>query len=49
MDKIGSLKVGYQSALDKVNLLKTELFELYKQYSLFDKFQIEGNCQTPCQ
>jgi hypothetical protein len=45
MDKISSLKTEYQSAVDKANLLKSELVE---QYSLFDKLQVEGTCQAPC-
>jgi NAD(P)H-dependent flavin oxidoreductase YrpB (nitropropane dioxygenase family) len=49
VDKISSLKAEYQSAVDKANLLKAELVELFEQYSLFDKLQIEGTCQNPCQ
>jgi nitronate monooxygenase len=49
MNKISSLKMEYQSAVDKANILKAELVELFEQYSLFDKLQIEGICQTPCQ
>ncbi|MGD2015814.1 MAG: nitronate monooxygenase [Desulfobacterales bacterium] len=49
MDKISSLKMEYQSAVDKANLLKAELVEHFEQYSLFDKLQIEGTCQNPCQ
>ena len=48
MDKINSLKAEYQNAVDKANLLKAELVELFEQYSLFDKLQIEGTCQEPC-
>jgi nitronate monooxygenase len=48
MDKIDSLKADYQSAVDKANRLKAELFELFEQYALFDKIQIEGTCQEPC-
>jgi len=48
MDKIDSLKADYQNAVDKANRLKAELVELFEQYSLFDKLQIEGNCQEPC-
>jgi hypothetical protein len=47
MDKINSLKAEYQNALDKANLLKAELVELFEQYSLFDKLQIEGARQNP--
>jgi NAD(P)H-dependent flavin oxidoreductase YrpB (nitropropane dioxygenase family) len=49
MDKISSLKMEYQSAVDKANSLKAELIELFEQYSIFDKLQIEGTCQNPCQ
>jgi NAD(P)H-dependent flavin oxidoreductase YrpB (nitropropane dioxygenase family) len=49
LDKISSLKAEYQNVVDKANLLKAELVELLEQYSLFDKIQIEGTCQEPCQ
>jgi nitronate monooxygenase len=49
MDKISSLKTEYQSAVDNANVLKTELVELFEQYSLFDKLQVEGACKEPCQ
>jgi hypothetical protein len=42
------LKIEYQNVVDKANLLKAELVELFEQYSLFDKIQIEGTCQEPC-
>ncbi len=48
VDKINLLKADYQNAVDKANRLKAELFELFEQYSLFDKLQIEGTCQEPC-
>jgi nitronate monooxygenase len=48
MDKIDLLKADYQNAVDKANRLKAELVELFEQYSLFDKLQIEGTCQEPC-
>ena len=48
MDKIDLLKADYQNAVDRANRLKAELFELFEQYSLFDKIQIEGTCQEPC-
>ncbi|MGI9568164.1 MAG: hypothetical protein ACR2PH_00080, partial [Desulfobulbia bacterium] len=48
MDKIDMLKADYQSAVDRANQLKAELVELFEQYSLFDKIQIEGTCQEPC-
>jgi NAD(P)H-dependent flavin oxidoreductase YrpB (nitropropane dioxygenase family) len=48
MDKINSLKAEYQNVVDKANLLKAELVELFEQYSLFDKLQSEGTCQEPC-
>jgi NAD(P)H-dependent flavin oxidoreductase YrpB (nitropropane dioxygenase family) len=48
MNKIDLLKADYQSAVDKANRLKAELFELFEQYSLFDKIQIEGTCREPC-
>jgi nitronate monooxygenase len=48
MDKIDLLKADYQNAVDRANRLKAELFELFEQYSLFDKIQIEGTCQDPC-
>jgi hypothetical protein len=49
MDKLSSLKSEYQNVADKANLLKAELVELFEQYSLFDKLQIERSCQEPCQ
>jgi NAD(P)H-dependent flavin oxidoreductase YrpB (nitropropane dioxygenase family) len=49
MNKISSLKAEYQNVVEKANLLKAELVELFEQYSLFDKLQIEGTCQEPCQ
>ncbi len=49
MDKISSLKTEYQNAANKANLLKAEIVELFEQYALFDKLQIEGNCLDPCQ
>jgi hypothetical protein len=49
MDKISSLKTEYQSAVDKANLLKSELVELFEKYSFFDKLQMESTCQEPCQ
>jgi len=48
MDKIDLLKSDYQNAVDKANQLKAEIVELFEQYSLFDKIQIEGTCQEPC-
>ena len=48
MDKISSLKAEYQNVVDKANLLKAELVELFEQYSLFDKLQIDGTCEEPC-
>jgi len=48
MEKINSLKAEYQNVVDKANLLKAELVELFEQYSLFDKHQSEGTCQEPC-
>jgi NAD(P)H-dependent flavin oxidoreductase YrpB (nitropropane dioxygenase family) len=48
MDKIDLLKADYQNAVDRANRLKAELVELFEQYSLFDKIQIEGTCQEPC-
>ncbi len=48
MDKISSLKTDYQNALNKTNLLKAELVELFERYSLFDKLQIEGTCREAC-
>jgi len=42
MDKLRLLKADYQNAVDKANFLKVELVELFEQYSLFDKLQIEG-------
>ncbi|MGB5749111.1 MAG: nitronate monooxygenase, partial [Desulfobacterales bacterium] len=41
MDKISMVKAEYQNAVDKANQLKAELVELFEQYSLFDKLQIE--------
>ncbi len=49
VNKISSLKIEYQNVVDKANLLKAELVELFEQYSLFDKLQIEGTCREPCQ
>ena len=49
MNKISSLKMEYQSAVDKANLLKAELVELFEQYSLFNKLQIEDTCRNSCQ
>jgi hypothetical protein len=48
VEKINVLKADYQSAVEKANLLKAEIVELFEQYSLFDKLKIEGNCQKPC-
>ena len=48
MDKISSLKAEYQNAANKANLLKAEIVEMFEQYALFDKLQIEGNCLDPC-
>jgi hypothetical protein len=48
MDKISTVKAEYQNAVDKANQLKAELVELFEQYSLFDKLQIEGTCREPC-
>ena len=45
MNKINLLKADYQNAVDKANLLKAEIVELFEQYSLFDKIQIEGTCR----
>jgi NAD(P)H-dependent flavin oxidoreductase YrpB (nitropropane dioxygenase family) len=41
MDKISLLKAEYQNVVNKANLLKAELVELFEQHSLFDKLQIE--------
>ena len=48
MDKISLLKTEYPNAVDKANRLKAELVELFEQYSLFNKIQIEGTCEKPC-
>jgi hypothetical protein len=48
MEKISSLKAEYQNAANKANLLKAEIVELFEQYALFDKLQIEGTCLQPC-
>jgi len=48
MDKISSLRVEYQNVVDKANLLKAELVELFEKYSFSDKLQIEGTCREPC-
>jgi hypothetical protein len=48
MEKISSLKAEYQYAANKANLLKAEIVELFEQYALFDKLQIEGTCLQPC-
>ena len=48
MDRISLLKADYNNAVDRANLLKGEIVELFEQYSLFDKLQIEGTCQEPC-
>ena len=48
MDKIDLLKADYQNAVDRANLLKDELVELFEQFSLFDKLQIERTCLEPC-
>ncbi len=45
VDKINLLKADYQNAVDKANRLKAELVELFEQYSLFDKLQVEGACR----
>jgi NAD(P)H-dependent flavin oxidoreductase YrpB (nitropropane dioxygenase family) len=42
VDKISLLKTEYQSAVNKANLLKAELVELFEQRSLFTKLQIES-------
>jgi len=42
VDKINLLKADYQDAVDKANRLKAELVELFEQYSLIDKLQVEG-------
>jgi NAD(P)H-dependent flavin oxidoreductase YrpB (nitropropane dioxygenase family) len=49
MNRISSLKIEYYNVVDKANLLKAELVELFEQYALFEKLQIEGPCQKPCQ
>ena len=48
MDKISLVKAEYKNAVEKANQLKDELVELFEQYSLFDKLQIEGSCKEPC-
>jgi len=49
INKISSLKIEYQNVVDKANLLKAELVELFEKHSLFDKLQIEETSQKSCQ
>jgi len=41
MDRIISLKEGYLKAVDKANLLKVELVELFERYSLVNSLRTE--------